>query len=384
MMVTATGASLSPRAAASPPNPAPTMTTRGRAAAVSAARPTAGVASLCGVSAIADEPAISSTGSLTDAARYGNHNLPPAGEAGGTSGNENPPPPRRGRAGRGWRWEIEGVIGRGAFRIQKVARAGSSSRKRLGWSNVNSIMKALMSDHNLDRLTAIPRTSAIIEVSSDGSDNYMYMLLAYDPEQGILRALGEALLEHASCAACGGSLQEIFSECDCGITPGIFPWAEDEVGKVLRVTSDVWEKVIDPLWAKDKRRAYGIAKKRTPQACNSTIRRPQTHTSRHSLPTASPGQFVLLLRRITRTGLSRRPPHRVGTGRIGWFRKHYARVCSLQYLEECHARAAFLEQTAKRTVRGRVWLQARRRQRDEESEMADLSRMVARRRDTRF
>lgn len=115
---------------------------------------------------------------------------------------------------------------------------------------------ALMSDFYSIRAAVKPRTSVVVEVLL-GTDD-VHILLCYDPEQGILRAFGEGLLEHARCADCDDPLREDFSECGCGIVPDDLPWFGFMEGNALRVEPDIWRNILDPLWAKDKRRAYSI------------------------------------------------------------------------------------------------------------------------------
>lgn len=75
-----------------------------------------------------------------------------------------------------------------------------------------------------------------------------YLSIDYDPECGMLASFAAALHEHARCVDCGAPPQGDFSRCPCDGGHAFFNWRVDHAS---------WKSIIEPLWKKDRRRAYG-------------------------------------------------------------------------------------------------------------------------------
>lgn len=84
----------------------------------------------------------------------------------------------------------------------------------------------------------------------------VYFSIGYVAELGMLSAFAEALGEYARCVACGAPPQVDFGLCPCGReTPTNA--RKDEFGRSwYRIDADVWDDTVEPLWKKDRRRAY--------------------------------------------------------------------------------------------------------------------------------
>lgn len=80
-------------------------------------------------------------------------------------------------------------------------------------------------------------------------DGFIYFLIDYDPEWGILASFAEALHEHARCVACAAPPQADFSPCPCG--GGTSKWRG-----MYRVNKAVWKSELEFLRKKDRRRVW--------------------------------------------------------------------------------------------------------------------------------
>ncbi len=83
----------------------------------------------------------------------------------------------------------------------------------------------------------------------DVGDGFLYFSIDYDPGWGILAAFKEALRKHVQCSRCGAPPQADFSSCPCGVE------GPDFYGD-YRASADVWRSELEPLWKKDRRRAW--------------------------------------------------------------------------------------------------------------------------------
>ena len=89
-------------------------------------------------------------------------------------------------------------------------------------------------------------TPAVYEVFV--SDDAVYLSIDYDPEDGMLASFADALHEHVRCVSCGAPPLGDFSPCLCDGKRTFFN---------ARVDHASWKSVLEPLWRKDWRRAYG-------------------------------------------------------------------------------------------------------------------------------
>ena len=76
-------------------------------------------------------------------------------------------------------------------------------------------------------------------------DDSTQFSINYDAELGMIPAFAEALFEYVICTTCGVPPQPYFGRCPC---------VEGE--SWYRVDRAIWKSYLEPLWLKDRRRAY--------------------------------------------------------------------------------------------------------------------------------
>lgn len=120
-------------------------------------------------------------------------------------------------------------------------RKGKSARKE-----VVAGMREGPSDTSTEEANSIYWTEAVRELwPVDSSPQSLQFSIEYDLELGMLPEFAEALREHAKCGTCRQPPQVYFDACNCG---------DDSM--IYVVERKIWKKTLEPLWKRDRRRAY--------------------------------------------------------------------------------------------------------------------------------